>query len=86
MMQIIKFTDVDVDGCGTNVEVYVQVEGKSELTNGIIERTKTEIEKYKEENSGEWDTDSVLDVACEYLETEGYMCHFVVPDYEIQFS
>lgn len=28
MKQIIKFTDVDVDGCGTDVVVYVQVEGK----------------------------------------------------------
>lgn len=36
MMQIIKFTDVDIDGCGTNVEVYIQVEGKTELTNGIL--------------------------------------------------
>lgn len=85
MMQIIKFTDIDVDGCETNVEVYVQVEGKAELTNGIIERTKEEIEKYKEENSGEWDTDSIIDVACEHLETEGYMCHAVIPHYEIKF-
>lgn len=84
-MQIIKFTDVNVDGFGTNVEVYIQVEG-TELTNGIIERTKAEIEKYKEENYyGEWDTDSVIDVACEYLRTEGYVCHAVIPHYEIEF-
>ena len=53
MMQIIKFTDVDIDGNGTNIEVYIQVEGRIELTNGIIERMKKEIEKYKEEFSGE---------------------------------
>lgn len=29
-----------MDGCGTNVETMVQVEGKQELTNGIIQRTK----------------------------------------------
>lgn len=85
MMQIVKFTDTNVDGYGTDVEVYVQVEGKLELTDGIIDRTKEEIEKYKEENSSEWDTDSIIDIACEYLETEGYMCHAIIPDYEIEF-
>ena len=85
MMQIIKFTDVDIDGNGTNIEVYIQVEGRIELTNGIIERMKKEIEKYKEEFSGEWDTDSIINVACMYLESQGYMCHSVIPDYEIEF-
>lgn len=48
MKQIIKFIDVDVDGCGTNIESMIGVEGKQELTNGIIQRTKDAIEKYKE--------------------------------------
>ena len=85
MMQIIKFTDVKVDGCGTNIETVIQIEGKAELTNEIIERTKKAIEKHKEEYRDEWDTDSVLNAACEYLETEGYMCHYISPDYEIEF-
>lgn len=38
MKQIIKFIDADVDGCGTNVESMIEVEGKQELTNGIIQR------------------------------------------------
>lgn len=45
MIQIIKLTDVNVDGCGTNVEEMIQVEGKQELTNGIIQRTKEAIEE-----------------------------------------
>ena len=85
MMQIIKLTDVNVDGCGTNIETVIQIEGKAELTNGIIERTKKAIEKHKEEYPDEWDTDSALNAACEYLEAEGYMCHYVIPDYEIEF-
>lgn len=85
MTQIIKFTDVNVDGCGTDIEVYVQVEGKAELTNGIIKRTKEVIEKYKAENQYEYDTNSIIDVACEHLETEGYMCYSVIPDYDIEF-
>ena len=80
MKQIIKFIDVNIDDCGTNVESMVQVEGKQELTNGVIQRTKDAIEKYKKENYGEYDTDSIIDVACEHLETEGYMCDYISED------
>lgn len=43
MKQIVKLIDVDVDGCGTNVETMIEIEGKQELTNGIIQRTKDAI-------------------------------------------
>ena len=43
MKQIIKLIDVDVDGCGTNIETMIQIEGKQELTNGIIQRTKMQL-------------------------------------------
>ena len=77
MKQIIKFIDVNIDDCGTNVESMVQVEGKQELTNGVIQRTKDAIEKYKK--------DSIIDVACEHLETEGYMCDYISEDATIEF-
>ena len=77
MKQIVKLIDVDIDGCGTNVETMIQVEGKQELTNGIIERIKDAIDKYKKENDGEYDTDSIVGVVCEYLESEGYMCDYI---------
>lgn len=85
MKQIIKFIDADVDGCGTNVESMIQVEGKQELTNGIIQRTKDAIEKYKKENNGEYDTDIIIEVACEHLESEGYMCDYISEDATIKF-
>jgi len=85
MQQIIKFADVDVDGCGTNVEVYIQVEGKHELTNGIIEKLNEIVENYKMEHFGEWDTDSVVDASCDYLKSEGYHINPLIPDYEIIF-
>ena len=47
MKQIIKLIDVDVDGCGTNVETMIQVEGKYELTKEIFQKIKNAIEKYK---------------------------------------
>ena len=50
MKQIIKFIDVNIDGCGTNVEFMVQVEGKQELTintpNGVIRDADTILEDY----------------------------------------
>ena len=85
MRQIIKFTDINVDGCGTNIETIIQVEGKTKLTNEVIEKIKSVIEKHQEEYYGEWDTDTVLNAACEYLKTEGYICHYIIPDYEIEF-
>jgi hypothetical protein len=48
MKQIIKFIDVDVDGCGTNIESMIGVEGKQELTNGIIQRVRNTRKKIME--------------------------------------
>lgn len=40
MIEIIKFVDVNADGCGTDIDAYVKIEGETALTNGVIERTK----------------------------------------------
>lgn len=85
MTQIINFINKDVDGCGTNIETLFQIEGKQKLTTEIIQRVNTVIGKYKKENEGEWDTDSILDVVCEFLENEGYMCDCIQPDAIIGF-
>ena len=52
MKQIINFIDADVDGCGTDVETMIQIEGDQALTNGAIKRIKDAIERYKKENYG----------------------------------
>lgn len=85
MAKVIKFTDVDVDGYGTNIEVCIQVEGGVLLTSKVIEETKEVIERYKNVNQGYWDTDSVIGTACDYLKTKGYKCQTLVPDYNIEF-
>ena len=51
----------------------------------IIQRTKDAIEKYKKENDGKYDTDSIIDAACEHLESEGYMCDYISEDATIEF-
>lgn len=81
---IIKFTDVNVDGCGTDVVVLARVY-RNDITVGTIDRVKTAICNYKNENEGEWDTDGCLDAAKEQLETEGYEVHFINPSIEICF-
>lgn len=79
MIQVIKFREVE-----DNYELNVQVEGKYELTNDIIEKTKIAVEEYKKDDK-DWNFDGVVNAACNYLETEGYMCYLdVFPDYEIE--
>ena len=85
MIEIIKFVDVDSDGCGTDIDVYVKVEGETALTKGVLERTKKVIEEYKEENPYEWDTNTVVDIACEHFKTEGYKAETTSYDYCIEF-
>lgn len=85
MKQIIKFIDTDVDGCGTNIEIMIQIKGKHEITNGVIRRIEDVIEKYKKDNEGEWDTDSIIITACEHLKTEGYTCCYIAEDATIEF-
>lgn len=85
MKQIINFIDVDVDGCGTNVETMIQIEGDQALTNGTIKRIKDVIEKYKKENYGEYSTDDVIEVACEQLDREGYIYECLPADIAIEF-
>lgn len=83
--QIIKLTDVNIDGCGTDITVYIQIKGPSKLTDKTIEETNAKIQKYKEENHGEWDTDSIINMICQYLTTKNYTCQIITPDYEIEF-
>lgn len=84
MIEIIKFVDVNADGCGTDIDAYVKIEGETALTNGVIERTKKIIEEYKEENP-EWDTDEIINVACEYLIAEGYKAETTGYHHYIEF-
>lgn len=86
MKRIINFIDENVDGCGTDVSVYVQIEGDADITNGVLNRTKNVIEDYKAHNNNEYTTDDVVEEACRYLtEKEGYKCETLIPYEEICF-
>lgn len=85
MKQIINFIDADVDGCGTDVETMIQIEGDQALTNGAIKRIKDAIERYKKENYGECSPYDVVEAACEQLGREGYIYEYLSEDVTIEF-
>ena len=85
MKQIIKFTDANVDGNGSNIDTLVQVEGRFPLTHGIVQRVEKAIEQYKNDNDNEWTTNDIVDAACKQLELEGYMCDSIIEDVSIEF-
>lgn len=85
MTQNIKLTDIDVDGCGTDIECLIQVEGEKQLTEETLDKIKQIIKAHKKEYEDEWDTDSIVNAVWDYLESEGYKCHYVNADYEIEF-
>jgi hypothetical protein len=41
------------------------------------------IKNHKEENEFEWDTNSVIDAVCEFLESQGYMAETADCDHHI---
>lgn len=85
MKQIINFINTDVDGCGTDVETMIQIEGDQALTNGAIKRVKDAIERYKKEVYDEYSTDDVVEAACRQLDREGYKCEHLSEDVTIEF-
>ena len=40
MKQIIIFVDKNVDGCGTNVEILIQIEEKNPLSTELVDAVK----------------------------------------------
>ena len=82
--QIIRFVEVDVDGCVTNAEHLIMVKSDLDLANGFKARLEKVIEEIKEE-WGEWDTDSVVEEACERVFGSDAEVYSIIPDMEIEF-
>ena len=62
-MKFVRFTEKNVDGCGNDAEVIIKVNSDVKVNNneleGIIARKKSEAA------AEDWDTDSLVDAACE---------------------
>lgn len=83
-MTYIEFKDVDVDGCGADVTVIMEVSSDG-LTNGTVERIKDAIVDYKREMEGEWDSHGCLNAAAKQFEKEGYKVRYIIPSTTICF-
>jgi hypothetical protein len=81
---IIKFTDVDVDGNGTDVSTLAKISGK-EVTKETITKIENAISDYKRLYEGEWDTDGCLNAADYVLRDNGYNVVWITPSTEICF-
>lgn len=85
MTQIINFIDTNVNGCGTDVETMIQIDGEQTLTKEAVKRVKDAIERYKKEVYDEYNTDDVVEAACRQLDREGYICEPLLEDVTIEF-
>lgn len=81
---ITKFTDVNVDGCGTNVETVAILTGP-DITKEIIEGVNKAIEECKIALELYYSTDDCLNAAKEYLNKQGFQVEFMNPEIEFEF-
>lgn len=77
MLSILKLVDKNVDGCGTDVEEVIQIEGNP-LNDDLISDIKKVISNRKSEGS-DWDTDDILSAVWACLEEKGYSVKSVYP-------
>lgn len=82
---IIKFTDLDVDGSGTNIDIYMEAIKRGPVDDNIYDKIVSAISDYKNENEGEWDTDGCLFAAESVLRKEGYETSYLIPNIGIEF-
>lgn len=83
--QIIKFIDKNIDGCGTDVEVWLKIKGPIVDEDSIVENLRKVITATKS-SIEDWDTDTVLDACVEYLKEQyDFECEYLSPEIEIEF-
>lgn len=63
MAKLVRFVEKDVDGCGTSAEVLVSVETDEKIDVKAVQQTINMIKS--EADSDDWDTDSIVEEACE---------------------
>lgn len=85
MTKIINLVDTNVDGCGTDVSVLVEITGDQIPDSQIIAETEIVIEKHKSEVNYEYDTDSVVEAVCKHWESKGYTCKTVSENVRVEF-
>lgn len=75
MKQILRLIEENVDGCGTDVSILLEINGEKELD---IIRLKNKILDEKEQMEYP-DSDTLFEIAVEWLEKQGYTVNNLVP-------
>ena len=75
MKQILRLIEENVDGCGTDVSILLEINGEKEL-NTIHLKNKILDEKEQMEYP---DSDTLFEIAVEWLEKQGYTVNNLVP-------
>lgn len=76
---IIRFIELNVDGCGTNAEVLIEATGPNINRNAITQH----IQRLKAESAYP-ETDSLVAETCDWLKTQGISCR-PLDYYQIEF-
>ena len=76
MQSILKLIEKNIDGCGTDVEEVIQIEGNP-LTDDLISDIEKVISTRKED--ADWDTEDILSAVWECLEGKGYSVKSIYP-------
>ena len=77
MQSILKLIDKNVDGCGTDVEEVIQIEGNP-LNDDLISDIEKVISNRKSEDA-DWNTDDILSAVWKCLEGKGYSVKSIYP-------
>ena len=85
MLQIVRFVEQDVDGCGTDVEAMVWVETDADLCSGYTERLEQAVAETKRELVDEWSTDELIDGAMKRVFGDDVKCGGIWADIEVVF-
>lgn len=62
-MKLVRFTEHNVDGCGNDAEVILQVDSDEPVNSKILESIISDV--FSETADEDMDTDSVVSEACE---------------------
>ena len=81
----IKLTDVNVDGCGTDIETIVTATGPT-ITDEIKLGINETIKNRKNDLAGEWTTDDCIEAVDDYLKQHGYDVKYITPNIDIEIN
>ena len=87
MSKLLKFTELDVDGCGTDVEIQIRI-NQEEYPDDWKEKLARALEEIKYnfiKNDKCFDTDDIVKEALEAVFGKDVTYDIIMPEYEFEF-